>query len=37
MKLNDAKEHSIADMEDITGVKRAALFRSVNIRVVSTK
>jgi DNA invertase Pin-like site-specific DNA recombinase len=35
IKLYDAQEHSIADIEDMTGVKKATLYRALKQRVVN--
>lgn len=32
LKLYDSQEHSIADIETMTGVKKATLYRELNIR-----
>lgn len=32
LKLYDSKEHSIADIKAMTGVKKATLYRELNIR-----
>jgi hypothetical protein len=34
IKLYDAQDHSVADIEEMTGAKKASLYRALKLRVV---